>query len=255
MFCNTSGDAGCTDPYHYDAKSYFAHWMTGLTAGSVNLFVMGNTIRVCTFSQPGTGTVTCDRDNSNASDIAVNNGEWVINLWAWKQNYHPSVTATFELVGVANQGTYNNYSDLIYRIALWEAKYIPDVPYTAMSMYIDEPPNTLWQDYATATNGVIAAYSAANTHIPLWIDEYGTHFSNNQGNTQQDQEQGLLGFLGGDICQSLNKAPKFLWIAGNDSPNGADNYFGLVSSFDGNTPVMRPGWHAIDQWYNLQACP
>jgi hypothetical protein len=108
---------------------------------------------------------------------------------------------------------------------------------------------------------VLDAYHSVSSK-PLWIDEYGKSIGScvingqNCGTwTEQDQRNAYQGFLGASVCWRQNRYFKFAWVAGRDYPYDGQEWFGLVSTFNGDKPFMRPAWYDLGLYYNLQACP
>lgn len=278
FFCDSSPmgpnstTPNCSDPYYYNDKEYYNNWFAGLNMANVGMVMLGGGINPC---NPAYG---CDRQGAT-NPMVINNGEWIMNIWAWKKANFPTLNATYETVGVIAYNGNPNDTTQIGLIAKWMDQYTPGLPYNAMSLYVSQPsdvtppwqfsPPWQWGNYATATDALLDAYAKAS-NTPLWIDEYGTYVGWDQ--TEADQYQALLGFLGASVCQRMNQYPKFLWEAGNDYPNrqfpypttypllGVMESFGLVMFYYGgsggslDTPYMRQGWSAISQFYNMQSC-
>lgn len=178
-----------------------------------------------------------------------NHGSWIRELWAWKEANYAGLNVSYEVIG--NQGGSGNDPNLIKKLAVWNDTYTPSNPILAASLYIDLPTGSQWPAYSTALQNILAAYHSATGKM-LWIDEYGRAIGD--VGTEQDQVESYAGFLGASVCVYQNYYPKFAWVGGRDYPYNNLHSFGLVSSFSGNIPVMRPAWDYLALYYHLQSC-
>lgn len=228
-------------PYTRD-KAWFAAWLKGLDYTNLGMVMFGGDLSPCLLSG-------CEGE-PGAHPVANNHGSWIRSMWAWKDVNHPSLNASYEVIGV--QAASNNSPDLIAKLARWMDVHTPTNPIMAASIYLDLPSGSSWQDYAHATVRILDAYHSASPK-PLWIDEFGQSFGTDR--TLQDQRAAYLGFLGASVCWRRNRYARFAWVAGNDYPYTGRNWLGLVARFDGNTPVMRETWSDLALYYTLPACP
>lgn len=228
-------------PYSRD-KLWFKTWIDNLNYSNLGIVMLGGDLSPCYLSG-------CEGESS-ADVVPKNHGAWIKSLWAWKQANYPGLNASYEVIGV--QSLSNNSPVLIKKLAGWMNANTPTNPIVAASVYIDLPSGSSWQEYANATVKILDAYHSVSNKT-LWIDEFGKSFGS-QWNAQ-DQRNAYLGFLGASVCWRQNRYPKFAWVASNDYPYDGRNWLGLVSGFNGTTPVMRDTWSDLSLYYNLQSCP
>ncbi len=229
-------------PYSHD-KLWLQTWINKLNYGNLGMIMLAGDLSPCYLSG-------CDGDNTAVQSVPINHGEWIKSIWAWKQSYAPNLGASYEVIGV--QSASNNDPALIKKLATWMNANTPSNPVVAASIYLSLPTGSTWQSYATATDAILDSYGSVATK-PLWIDEYGKAYGTNW--TLADQRAAYQGVLGASVCQRENKYAKFAWVAGRDYPYSGGNWFGLVDSFNGTTPVMEPTWGDMSLYYNLQTCP
>lgn len=230
-----------TAPYNRD-KLWYKTWLDNLDYANLGIIMFGGDLSPCYLSG-------CQGDPT-AEAIPRNHGAWIRAMWDWKMANYPTINASYEVIG--NQSLSNNNPNLIKKLAIWNQTYTPTNPILAAALYIDMPAGSPWTDYANAVTAILDAYHSVSGKM-LWIDEYGR--SVGAYGTEQDQRNAYLGFLGATVCWRQNRYPKFAWVAGNDYPYDNNHWYGLVSSFNGSVPQMRPAWQDLALYYNLQACP
>lgn len=229
-------------PYTTD-KNWYKQWFDQLDYSNLGMIMMAGDLSPCLLNG-------CEGDPTlPANAIQRNHGKWIREMWAWKDANYSNLNVSYEVIG--NVGGSGNNPDLIKKLAIWNDTNTPSNPILAASLYIDLPSGSQWPAYATAVGNILSAYHSVTGKM-LWIDEYGRGIG--QVGTDQDQAEAYAGFLGASVCIYQNYYPKFAWVAGNDYPYDGANWFGLVSSFSGTTPVMRPAWAELSLYYNLQSC-
>ena len=236
-----------------NAEEYLANWINALipTNNNIGIVMLGGQLKVC----DGAG---CDQDPGADAEV-TNNGEWIKNIWQWKQSAFPNLNATYEALSLSENDTAicNNSSDpMIECVAHWANTYTPGLPYIAVSLYVPGAPGDSSSQYTQEANTQLSAYASAQpaTPTPLWIEEYGGPISTNNF-IAQDQTNTINGFLAASFCgtDASQPYPKFLWNGGYDynpsNPTGAQQ-FGVVSGFDSvGNPMMEPAWSTLSQWY------
>lgn len=223
-------------------KAWFKVWLDNLNYSNLGMVMLGGDLSPCDIT-------SCERTAANQ-----NHANWIRSIWSWKQANYPNLNASFEVIGVDSTNPTNPW--LLANSAWWIGAYTPSNPIVAASLYVRLPSGSSWQAYADATRNILANYHVYSAK-PLWIDEFGKSLGSSAfGNwSEQDQTNAFNGFLAGSVCYMQNRYPKFAWVAGNDYNPAITEWYGLVSSFSGDTPVFRPAFSAVNLYYNLQACP
>lgn len=225
-------------------KAWYKLWFDNLNYANLGIIMLGGDLSPCLLSG-------CQGE-SGAAPLAVNHGNWIKSIWNWKQANYPAIGASYEVIGV--QMASNNNSTLLPKLAQWMNTNTPSNPVIAASLYLEVPAGSSWSVYAAALLPILDAYHAVSSKT-LWIDEFGRSISPSNNRTAADQESAISGFLAASVCWRQNRYPKFAWVAGNDYPYSGSEWFGLVSGFSTNSPIMRPAWSSLSLYYNLQQCP
>ncbi|WP_458072125.1 hypothetical protein [Rhodanobacter sp. BL-MT-08] len=228
-------------PYAHD-KRWLQSWIDHLDYTNLGMIMLAGDLSPCYLSG-------CYGDRTQVQALPMNHGAWITSIWAWKQSRLPKLAASYEVIGV--QSLSNNDPALISKLATWMDVHTPTNPVTAVSLYVSLPAGSTWQDYAKATNVILDTYAAASTK-PLWIDEYGKSVGIQW--TTQDQRAAFEGFLTASLCQRQNPYAAFAWVGGRDYPYKSGEWFGLVDSFRGSTPVMMPAWKDLAHFYTIAGC-
>lgn len=233
-------------------KQWLKAWLDNINYSNVGMVLLGGDLSPCLLSG-------CEGD-AGASATAIRHGAWIKQIWAWKEANYPNLNASYEVIAV--QSASNNNPALIAKLANWSDANTPGNEVLAVSMYVSLAPGSTWQQYATATNAILDAYSAASSK-PLWIDEFGKSRGTDTGGTTwtlQDQRNAYQGVLGATFCQRTVTYATFAWVAGRDYPydydsTGRARYNGLVEVWNGSTPTMSATWNDLSLYYRLTTCP
>lgn len=232
---NNDGKFTDIPPYSTD-KAWYKAWFDNLNFSNIGMIMLGGDLSPCYLS------------GCEVEALPRNHGAWIKSIWAWKDANYPKLNAAYEVIGVPS----DNNPQLIEMLASWISAKTPSVPVVAASLYVTLPSGSHWTYYADATLRILDAYHSVSSK-PLWIDEFGKSLGKNWN--AQDQDSAYAGFLAASVCLRPWQYPKFAWVAGNDWPGDGKNFFGLVSGFNGTTPIMWPAWNNINLYYNLETCP
>ena len=228
-------------PYTHD-KRWLQSWIDHLDYTNLGMIMLAGDLSPCYLSG-------CYGDSNAAQPLPMNHGEWITSIWAWKQAHRPNLIASYEVIGV--QSLSDNNPALIRKLALWMDVHTPTNPVMAASLYVSLPPGATSRSYEEATHAILQSYASAS-HRALWIDEYGKSVGGQW--TTEDQRAAYQGFFRASLCQAQPPYAEFAWVGGRDYPYKEGEWFGLVDSFNGATPLMMPAWKDLTLFYTMKNC-
>jgi hypothetical protein len=231
-----------TPPYTHD-KRWLHTWISQLDYTNLGMIMLAGDLSPCYLSG-------CYGDQAGVQPLPMNHGRWITSIWAWKQSSLPHLAASYEVIGV--QSLSDNDPALIGKLAKWIDTYTPSNPVTATSLYVSLPAGATSDSYAKTTSAILRSYASASTRA-LWIDEFGKSVGGQW--SAQDQRAAYQGFFAASLCQGYGYHAAFAWVGGRDYPYKNGEWFGLVESFNGATPLMMPAWKDLAHFYGRQTCP